>query len=76
MAAKSKIKVTLVRSRIRADKRQEKVLVGLNLRKRGRSQILEDTPSIRGMITSRVITSGLSARISSRASYGSPASPK
>lgn len=46
----SKVKVTLVRSRIKADKRQEKVLVGLNLRKINSSQVLEDTPAIQGMI--------------------------
>jgi large subunit ribosomal protein L30 len=46
-----KIKITLVRSRSKANKRQEKVLIGLNLRKREGHSILEDTPSIRGMIT-------------------------
>lgn len=45
-----RIRVTLVRSRSAADKRQEKVLVGLNLRKTNSSQELEDTPAIRGMI--------------------------
>lgn len=50
MKGKEKIKVTLVRSRNHASSRQEKVLIGLNLRKMHRSQVLEDTPSIRGMI--------------------------
>ena len=45
-----KLKVTLVRSRSKADKRQEKSLIGLNLRKRNGFSILEDTPSVRGMI--------------------------
>ena len=45
-----KIKVTLVRSRSKANWRQERVLVGLNLRKRHGFSVLEDTPSIRGMI--------------------------
>ena len=45
-----KIKITLVRSRIRANKRQEKVLIGLNLKKTGGASVLEDTPAIRGMV--------------------------
>lgn len=45
-----KVKITLVRSRSKADKRQEKVLVGLNLRKTNSISVLEDTPAIRGMI--------------------------
>jgi len=45
-----KIKVTLTRSRIHANKRQQKVLVGLNLRKIRGTSILEDTPSVRGMV--------------------------
>ena len=45
-----KIKVTLVRSRNRANKKQEKVLIGLDLRKTNGASVLEDTPSIRGMI--------------------------
>ena len=50
MASPSNIRVTLVRSRSAADVRQEKVLVGLNLRKTNSSQVLEDTAAIRGMI--------------------------
>jgi large subunit ribosomal protein L30 len=45
-----RIRVTLVRSRSKADTRQRKVLVGLNLRKINSSQDFEDTPAIRGMI--------------------------
>ena len=45
-----KIKITLVRSRSKANKRQERVLIGLNLRKRESSSVLEDSPSIRGMV--------------------------
>lgn len=45
-----KVRVTLVRSRFKSNKKQEAVLVGLNLRKRHHSQVLEDTPAIRGMI--------------------------
>jgi len=45
-----KLKITLMRSRSRANKHQKKSLIGLNLRKRHHSSVLEDTPSIRGMI--------------------------
>jgi large subunit ribosomal protein L30 len=45
-----KLKITLVRSRSRADKYQKKILVGLNLKKMHHASVLEDTPSIRGMI--------------------------
>jgi large subunit ribosomal protein L30 len=45
-----KIKVTMVRSRSRANKKQEKVLIGLDLRKTNSASVLDDTPSIRGMI--------------------------
>ena len=45
-----KLKITLVRSRSSATKRQERVLIGLNLRKTNGSSTLEDTPSVRGMI--------------------------
>jgi large subunit ribosomal protein L30 len=46
----AKVKVTLVRSRSRADKFQKQSLVGLNLKKIRQISVLEDTPSIRGMI--------------------------
>jgi large subunit ribosomal protein L30 len=45
-----KVKVTLLRSRIKADSKQRRVLDGLNLRKRHQTRELEDTPAIRGMI--------------------------
>ena len=45
-----KLKVTLVRSRSKADKFQEKSLIGLGLRKTNGFNVLEDTPAIRGMI--------------------------
>ena len=45
-----KLKITLVRSRSCADKFQKRSLVGLNLKKIRQSSVLEDTPSIRGMI--------------------------
>jgi len=46
-----KVKIKLVKSRAKANWRQRRVLDGLNLRKREQVQELEDTPSIRGMIT-------------------------
>jgi large subunit ribosomal protein L30 len=45
-----KVRVTLVRGRSAADTRQDKSLRGLNLRKARSSQVLEDTPAVRGMI--------------------------
>lgn len=50
MAAKATVRVTQTGSPIgrRADQRQ--TLVGLGLNKIGRTKILEDTPSVRGMI--------------------------
>jgi large subunit ribosomal protein L30 len=51
MAAKKKtIKVTQIKSPIGRKDYQEKNLVGLGLNKLNRSKVLEDTPSIRGMI--------------------------
>jgi large subunit ribosomal protein L30 len=51
-AAKSgkKIKVTQIGSIIGRIPKQEKTLIGLGLNKRHRSKVLEDTPSVRGMI--------------------------
>jgi len=46
----SKIRVKLVRSRIKADKRQAAVLDGLNLKKLNAESELEDTPAVRGMV--------------------------
>ena len=50
MAAKAIVRVTQTGSPIgrRADQRQ--TLVGLGLNKIGRTKVLEDTPSVRGMI--------------------------
>ena len=45
-----KIKVTQVGSPIGRIPRQEATLIGLGLNKRHRSRVLEDTPSIRGML--------------------------
>lgn len=45
-----KIKITLMRSRTRANKYQVKSLDGLGLRKREASKVLEDTAAVRGMI--------------------------
>lgn len=52
MAAKKKtIKVRQTGSPIRRPKDQRQTLVGLGLNKVGRVRELEDTPSIRGMIS-------------------------
>ncbi len=48
--AKTTLKVTQTASPIRRTKDQRATLVGLGLNKIGRTRILEDTPSIRGMI--------------------------
>ncbi|MEC8728164.1 MAG: 50S ribosomal protein L30 [Candidatus Puniceispirillales bacterium] len=50
MAAKATVRVTQTGSPIgrRADQRQ--TLIGLGLNKIGRTKVLEDTPSVRGMI--------------------------
>lgn len=45
-----KLKVTLVRSPIKRPRAQKATVEGLGLRKLNKSRILEDTPSIRGMI--------------------------
>ena len=48
----SKIKVTQVRSPIGRKKYQRATLVGLGLNKLHRTKVLEDTPSVRGMVES------------------------
>jgi large subunit ribosomal protein L30 len=48
--ATAKLRVTQVGSPIRRAPDQEKTLIGLGLNKMNRSKVLEDTPSIRGMI--------------------------
>jgi len=51
MSAKGKIKVTQTGSPIGRKKDQRQTLVGLGLDKMHKSSILEDTASVRGMIT-------------------------
>jgi large subunit ribosomal protein L30 len=48
----SRLKVTLHRSSIGTTDRQKANLMGLGLRRIGRSRVLENTPSVRGMIKS------------------------
>ena len=50
MAATKKLKITLVKSTIGFDKKQDKVVTGLGLRRIGHSVELPDTPETRGMI--------------------------
>ena len=50
MAAKKTIKVRQTGSPIRRPQDQRATLVGLGLNKIGRERVLEDTPSVRGMI--------------------------
>ena len=45
-----KIKVTQIRSRIWAQKKQKACLSGLGLRKINNFSVLENTPAVRGMI--------------------------
>jgi large subunit ribosomal protein L30 len=44
------IKVTLRRSPIGCTARQRRTLLGLGLKRRGRSATLKDSPAVRGMI--------------------------
>lgn len=50
MAKKKTITVRQTGSPIRRPKDQRATLVGLGLNKIGRTRVLEDTPSIRGMV--------------------------
>jgi large subunit ribosomal protein L30 len=50
MAEGKKIKITQTGSPIGRTDDQRATLVGLKLNKRHRSSVLEDTPSVRGMI--------------------------
>lgn len=50
MAASKKVKVTQIASGAGHFKNQQGTLVGLGLGKINRSKVLEDTPSVRGMI--------------------------
>ena len=49
--SKGKVKVVQIGSPIGRKKYQRQTLVGLGLDKIGRSSVLEDTQSVRGMIT-------------------------
>jgi len=48
--AKKTIKVTQIASPVGKPKVQRETLIGLGLNKLNRTSVLEDTPSIRGMI--------------------------
>ena len=48
--SKAKIKIIQIASPIGRKKDQKRTLIGLNLNKINRTSILEDTPSVRGMI--------------------------
>jgi large subunit ribosomal protein L30 len=50
MAAKKTVKVRQIGSPIRRKPDQRATLIGLGLNKMGRVRVLEDTPSVRGMI--------------------------
>ena len=47
----NKLTVRKIASAIGRKKDQEKTLIGLGLKKIGQERTLEDTPSVRGMIT-------------------------
>ncbi|WP_018995985.1 50S ribosomal protein L30 [Hirschia maritima] len=51
MAEKKTLRVRQTGSPIRRNETQRKTLVGLGLNKVGRERELEDTPSVRGMIS-------------------------
>jgi large subunit ribosomal protein L30 len=48
----TRLKVTLAKSSIGCTERQQATLMGLGLRRIGRSRTLENTPAVRGMIKS------------------------
>ncbi len=48
--AKKTFRVTQIRSPIGRPEDQRQTLVGLGLNKMNRSRVLEDTPSVRGMV--------------------------
>ena len=50
MVKKKTITVTQIASPIGRPKDQRATLIGLGLNKMGRTSVLEDTPSVRGMI--------------------------
>lgn len=49
-AAKKTVKITQTGSPIGREQDQRATLIGLGLNKRHRTRVLEDTPSVRGMI--------------------------
>ena len=49
--ANSKITIIQVHSRIGRKSDQRKTLIGLGLNKINRTSVLEDTPSVRGMVS-------------------------
>ena len=49
-AETKKVRITLVRSTIGFDRKQDKVVTGLGLRRLGHTVELPDTPETRGMI--------------------------
>jgi len=50
MAAKKTITVQQIGSPIRRPKEQRDTLIGLGLNKMHKTRVLEDTPSVRGMV--------------------------
>ena len=50
MSDKNTLVVTQTKSPIGRQSDQKKTLIGLGLNKIGRSKVLQDTPSVRGMI--------------------------
>lgn len=50
MTGKKTLKVTQIRSPIGRSSDQRATLIGLGLNKLRRSRVLEDTPSVRGMV--------------------------
>jgi large subunit ribosomal protein L30 len=50
MAKKKQIKVTLVRSPIGVQPKHRETVRGLGLKRMHQSVVLEDTPSVRGMV--------------------------
>lgn len=51
MVNKKHIKVVQVKSSIGSTSRQKASLLGLGLTRIGRARVLEDSPSVRGMVT-------------------------
>jgi large subunit ribosomal protein L30 len=49
-ASQTRLKITLIKSTIGFDRKQDRVVTGLGLRRIGHSVELPDTPATRGMI--------------------------